>query len=257
MREPAARALGVKDARIESLKRFDDWYFDFFPYLGLYIPFSELKDKDVLEVGLGYGTVSQRLAEAGCNFVGLDIASGPVRLVNHRLQQNLLRGHAVQGNILEPPFEKESFDLIVAIGCLHHTGDLGRSLARCFDLLRKGGTLIVMVYSAYSYRRWKMAFAATLRYWLDECRGYRGVVASHRATERAAYDTDSSGSEAPHTDFISRRSLGSLCDTFNDFDANYENIDNGFPFWFVPRRALLKTAIPRLVGLDLYARAVR
>lgn len=253
----AAKALGVKDASIESLKGFDDWYFNFYPYLRSYIPFSELKDKDVLEVGLGYGTVSQRLAEAGCNFVGLDIASGPVHLVNHRLQQNRLRGHAQQGNILEPPFKEASFDFIVAIGCLHHTGDLAKALARCFDLLRKGGTLVVMVYSAYSYRRWKMAFAATLRYWLDERSGYRGAITSHRASERAVYDTDSSGIEAPHTDFISRRSLASLCATFTEFDANYENIDNGFPFWLVPRRVLLSTAIPRLVGLDLYARAVR
>jgi SAM-dependent methyltransferase len=253
----AARVLGVKDASIESLKRFDDWYFGFYPYLASRIPFAELRGKDVLEVGLGYGTVSQRIAETGCNYAGLDIASGPVRLVNQRLLQNHLRGHAKQGDILEPPFKEGSFDFIVAIGCLHHTGDLAQALARCFDLLRKGGTLIVMVYSAYSYRRWKMAFGATLRYWFDERRGYRGVIASHRASERAAYDTDSSGTEAPHTDFISKRSLASMCATFAEFDANYENIDNGFPFWFAPRRILLRTAIPKIVGLDLYARVVR
>jgi len=253
----AAEVLGVKDPSIESLKRFDEMYFSFYPYLASYIPFTELRGKDVLEVGLGYGTVSQRLAETGCTYSGLDIACGPVELVNHRLLQNHLRGRATQGSILEPPFREGSFDFIVAIGCLHHTGDLAGALTRCFDLLRKGGTLIVMVYSAYSYRRWKMAFSATLRYWRDEHRGYRGVIPSHSASERAAYDTDSSGTEAPHTDFISKRSLASMCATFTEFDANYENIDNGFPFWFAPRRTLLRTAIPRLIGLDLYARAVR
>jgi SAM-dependent methyltransferase len=247
----------VKDTSIASLKRFDNWYFSFYPYLESHIFSVELRNKDVLEVGLGYGTVSQRLAESGCNYSGLDIASGPVKLVNQRLRQNGLFGHVAQGSILEPPFKEGSFDVIVAIGCLHHAGDLRLALVRCFDLLRKGGTLIVMVYSAYSYRRWKMAFAATLKYWFDERQNYRGVVAGRHASERAAYDTNLSGSGAPHTDFISSKSLESLCANFAEFDANYENIDNGFPFWLVPRSTLLRTPLPQLIGLDLYARAVR
>jgi hypothetical protein len=39
----AARMLGVTDASLKSLKIFDDWYFDFYPYLKTYIPFEELK----------------------------------------------------------------------------------------------------------------------------------------------------------------------------------------------------------------------
>ena len=253
----AARMLGVTDTSIDSLRTFDDWYFKFYPYLDLYIPFADLKGKDVLEVGLGYGSVSQRLAESACNYVGLDIALGPVQLVNHRLKQNHLGGHAECGSILEPAFGGESFDLIIAIGCLHHTGDLERGIARCFELLRKGGTFIFMVYSAYSYRRWKMAFMPTLKYWLAELRGYRGVIGSREARERAAYDTSSDGVGAPHTDFVSKRSLKSLCTRFTAFSASYENVDNGFPFWFAPRNVLLRTPIPKLVGLDLYAEAIK
>lgn len=253
----AAKMIGVTDASFESLRKFDDWYFDFYPYLNSYIPFADLKGKDVLELGLGYGTVSQKLAESACDYVGLDIAMGPVELVNHRLEQNHLVGHAECGNILEPAFREESFDFIIAIGCLHHTGNLEGAIAQCFELLRKGGTLIFMVYSAYSYRRWKMAFMPTLKYWLDELRGYRGVIGSREARERAAYDMSSEGVGAPHTDFISKRSLGSLCARFSAFSANYENVDSGFPFWFAPRKVLLRTAIPKLVGLDLYANATK
>lgn len=253
----AARMLGVTDASTESLRKFDEWYLDFYPYLNSYIPFTDLKGKDVLEVGLGYGTVSQKLAESACNYVGLDIAMGPVKLVNHRLEQNHLVGHAACGNILEPAFSKESFDFIIAIGCLHHTGNLRGAIKQCFELLRKGGTLVLMVYSAYSYRRWKMAFMPTLKYRLDERRGYRGVIESRGARERAAYDTSSEGVGAPHTDFVSKRSLGSLCASFATFSANYDNVDNGFPFWFAPRNVLLHTSIPKLVGLDLYAKATK
>lgn len=119
-----ARYLGITDSSKESLAKFDNWYFDFYPYLFDHIPFDSLKGKDVLEVGLGYGTVSQRLAESGANYIGLDVAAGPVDMVNHRLDQKGLSGEARQGSILEPPFATDSFDAIVAIGCLHHTGNL-------------------------------------------------------------------------------------------------------------------------------------
>ena len=73
-----AKALGVIDDLPGSLKRFDDWYFAFYPYLLIHIPFEDMQAKDVLEVGLGYGTVSQRIAEVGARYHGLDIAAGPV-----------------------------------------------------------------------------------------------------------------------------------------------------------------------------------
>jgi SAM-dependent methyltransferase len=55
---------------------------------------------------------------------------------------------------VESPFADGSFDAIVAIGCLHHTGDIGGAIESCRRLLAPGGILIGMVYYAYSYRRW-------------------------------------------------------------------------------------------------------
>jgi 2-polyprenyl-3-methyl-5-hydroxy-6-metoxy-1,4-benzoquinol methylase len=79
--------------------------FYFYPYLFNHIPFGELQNKYVLEVGLGYGTVSKRLAESEVNYHGFDIAAGSVNMVNHRLQQNGLDVRAVQGSISELSFQ--------------------------------------------------------------------------------------------------------------------------------------------------------
>jgi 2-polyprenyl-3-methyl-5-hydroxy-6-metoxy-1,4-benzoquinol methylase len=193
-----ARYLGITDSSPASLKKFDDWYFDYYPYLFDHIPFDKLKDKAVLEIGLGYGTVSQRLAETGADYTGLDIAAGPVAMVNHRLDQAGLRGRAGQGSILAPDFSVESFDHIVAIGCLHHTGNLKLAIEQCRKLLRPGGSLIFMVYYAYSYRRFRMATASTLRNMLKETFGYRGVVGASAENERAAYDSGSDGGRQRH-----------------------------------------------------------
>lgn len=252
-----AKYLGISDSSVASLKRFDDWYFDFYPYLFDHIPFAALNGKDVLEVGLGYGTVAQKLAESGANYQGLDIAAGPVEMVNHRLQQMNLGGKAIQGSILEPPFEPASFDAIVAIGCLHHTGNLRLAVENCWNLLRPGGTLIFMVYYAYSYRRFRMASSTTLCYMAKELGGYKGVVGDSNVLERAAYDANSEGGGAPHTDWISIRSLRDICGKFSFFSAHIENIDQEPPFSRTPRVKLMKTRWPKIVGLDLYAVATK
>lgn len=248
-----AKYLGITDGSVESLKKFDKWYFDFYPYLLTHIPFEDLFDKDVLEVGLGYGTVSQRLAEKGAKYTGLDIASAPVAMVNHRLLQNNLNGRAIQGDILKPPFKKESFDSIIAIGCLHHTGNLKLAINQCWRLLRPCGFLIIMVYYAYSYRRFRTAFVKTIYNMAKEIMGYRGVVGKSVQRERVLYDANSSGEGAPHTDWISVRSLRYFCGKFSKFTAKIENIDQEFPFFWAPRQQLLSTRWPSIVGLDLYA----
>lgn len=250
-----AKTLGVTDSSPASLKKFDDWYFNFYPYLQDHIQFSDLKGKKVLEIGLGYGTVSQRIAESQAFFSGLDIAAGPVAMVNNRLQQTSLLGEAVQGSILEPPFKPESFDVIVAIGCLHHTGNLTEALSQCHRLLRPGGKLIFMVYYAYSYRRWIQAPLKTFNYLFHEMCGKKGVVNNSESKDRAAYDTNSVGEGAPHTDWISKKSLSVLCKNFSTFKPVLENIDSSSPFKRYSREQLLITRIPSWVGLDLYATA--
>jgi len=252
-----AKYLGIDDASMASLKRFDDWYFNFYPYLFDHIPFAAMKGKNVLEIGLGYGTVSQCLAASGAHYTGLDIAPGPVEMVNHRIQQAGLIGQAMQGSILEPSFADDSFDYIVAIGCLHHTGDLQLAVENCRRLLRPGGKLIFMVYYAYSYRRYRIAFWTTLKTLLKEAIGHRGVVGTSSERERAAYDSSSNGACAPHTDWISKRSLKKYCSKYNLFSVTLENIDKDSPFMLWSREQLINTKLPKYCGLDIYATATK
>ncbi|MEI7457161.1 MAG: class I SAM-dependent methyltransferase [Nitrosomonadales bacterium] len=252
-----AKSLGIADSSVESLQRFDDWYFDFYPYLFDHIPFQNMKGRRVLEIGLGYGTVSQKLAESGADYTGLDIAQGPVSMVNQRLTQNHLPGTAIQGSILEPQLPAATFDYVIAIGCLHHTGNLQLAIEQCHRLLKPGGQLIFMVYYAYSYRRFRMTPLLTIKNMVKEAFGYRGVVGNGSNRQRAAYDASSKGGGAPHTDWISECSLKDYCGTFTSFKATIENIDQEAPFQSTPRKELLKTKWPSIVGLDIYATATK
>lgn len=250
-----AKRLGITDSSPASLKKFDDWYMDFYPYLYDHIPFAEMRNRDVLEIGLGYGTVAEALARSGCQYSGLDIAAGPVSMVNHRLKQAGLSGAARQGSVLAAPFPDGSFDFVVAIGCLHHTGDLKLAIDECRRMLRPGGQLIFMVYYAYSYRRWLEAPAQTLAYRKRERAGLRAVVGESDTHHRASYDTNVAGDAAPHTDWISVKSLAALCNGFSSFSGTVENIDRRTSL--LMRRYILRSWPIRRIGLDLYATAVK
>lgn len=245
-----ARELGIEDDSQDSLGRFDQWYFDYYPYLFDHIPFGQMAGKRVLEVGLGYGTVSQRLAESGADYSGLDIAAGPVALVNKRLNDIGAAGAAIQGSILTPPFEAGSFDWVVAIGCLHHTGDLAGALQQVHWLLKPGGRAMVMVYNAVSYRQWRDApFVTLLRKFRDPS-SYRNRQSSAESV-RAQYDTNREGEAAPQTEYVTPGELACLCRDFRRCTVTAENIGSDKPFHRVRRDVALKR-YARHLGLDLY-----
>jgi SAM-dependent methyltransferase len=248
-----AKRLGIDNASQESLEKYDSWYFSHYPYLQNYFKNSLHKDGRVLEIGLGFGTMSQWMGSKGAIVTGLDIAQGPLKMFNSRFASTGLQGEGVEGSILSPPLKNESFDLVVAIGSLHHTGDLAKSISQCRALLKENGTLILMVYNAYSYRRWLRSLWATLQYLFSELSGYRGVVGKSRKNDRALYDTDTSGQPAPHTDWVSKRSLNHLLRDFSDRRIESNNLGVHFPSIPAIRSLLLRTGLARVIGLDLYA----
>jgi SAM-dependent methyltransferase len=243
-----ARSLGIADRSAASLAIFDAWYLRMYPYLDKHLRLAELRGKSVLEVGLGYGTVAQRLAEHGAFYRGLDIAAGPVEMVNYRLRLHGLPGSAVQGSVLQAPFGDASIDRVVAIGCFHHTGDMQRAIDESYRMLRAGGELTLMVYYGLSYRRWLLEPRAAWR----ELVGGTAV-----ATTIARHYDDTDGEAPPHTDFVSRRRLRRMCRRFRSFGATLENIDRAIPGIPVSFDWLVSTPLPKLFGLDIYARAVK
>lgn len=254
-----AKANGITGRDRLSLHQFDRKFFEYYPYLDAYVPFDGMAGKRVLEIGLGYGTVAQRIAECGADFYGLDIAAGPVDLLRARLNLFGLHGEALRGNALFMPFDDDVFDHVVAIGSLHHTGDLARGIGECWRVLKPNGTMIIMVYNAYSYRRWFKSRSrwSTFSYLVRELFGYRGPVGPGTAEQRINYDADSAGTPAPHVDWISVRSLAHMCGGFRSFRAAKDNIDTGRPYRGHDRTELLKTRHPQFWGLDVYATAVK
>lgn len=244
-----ARQLRVTDRSPANLKRLDLAYLEMYQYLDNYLP-TTFRGERVLEIGLGYGTVGQVLAERGADYHGLDIASGPVEMMRYRL--GLLAFDDADdrvecGSALNIPHPDGSFQHVVSIGCLHHTGNIPSAIAEIYRVLQAEGRALVMLYNKHSFRQFRLGFLNRL-----------GVRLSPEDV-RAAYDTNKDGSPAPVTEFVSRREALELFHAFTDVRVSIENFDD-LAFaggrLRLPRRLLLAN-IARLLGLDLYIVATK
>src|SRR5215212_5833114 len=126
----------------------------------------------VLEVGCGEGELARALARAGHSVTGIDpqAPEGPI----------------FRRTRIEEFSDPGLFDHVVAILSLHHVEDFGRTLAKMADLLRVGGTLVVVEFALdridEATARWALdslpaAASSEGHSWLDRfCRGERGAA---------------------------------------------------------------------------------
>lgn len=239
-----AREAGITGQDPDDLRRFDDLYFEYYPYLERYLPSNFAGDR-VLEIGLGYGTLGQAIASRNAEYHGVDISPGPVAMMRKRLEWLELPHELVlRASALDLPYPDESFDHVYSIGCLHHTGDLPRSIDEVYRVLRPGGHSVVMLYNERSFRR--VAFAALGTF-----------IPKYRADEegmRAMYDADESGTPAPFTEFVSKSGAKRLFGAYSRVRIDKQNFD-GFR-WGIKREWFLGNAA-RVAGLDLYIVATK
>lgn len=255
-----ARSLGITDLSPESLRKFDEAYLRFYPYLERYVVHEDLKDKRVLEIGLGYGTLGQLLVSKGCEYHGLDIAKNPVALMRYRFA---LMGLDVDdaahiGSALAMPYKESTFDFVYSIGCLHHTGDLSRAISEVYRVLTKGGKAIVMLYNRHSFRRLVyMPIVRARDLVRNGIRSNSGLPGfSHWA--RAWYDKNARGEPAPHTDYVSRAQAQRLFRRFKEVRIVCQNFDSlSFKGKLLISRERLLNNLAYVMGLDLYITAVK
>lgn len=244
-----AQHLGIKDHSEESLRKFDDAYFQFYPYLLEHIRPELMRGQKVLEIGLGYGTVGQRIFEEGTEYFGLDIAESPVKMMNYRSHMKRLPEKAQQGSMLACPFEAKMFDHVVSIGCFHHTGDIQKCFDETHRILKPGGRAMIMVYNKYSYRQWYKNFWPTL------CASFsskREVGTALSKKNRKDYDTNKAGEGAPEVVLSSIKELKDMLKKFRRVSFQKENFNNyGYINKVIDRKHFLNT-LGKVVGLDIY-----
>jgi ubiquinone/menaquinone biosynthesis C-methylase UbiE len=114
------------------------------------IPFDDLGDKDVLEIGVGQGTHAQLLAARCKSFTGIDLTSAAAAMSARRFKLFDIPGTVLQMDAERMGFGANSFDYVWSWGVVHQSADTQRVLSEIHRVLRPGGKCTVMVY----YRSW-------------------------------------------------------------------------------------------------------
>lgn len=247
-----AKELRIDDMSPESISKFDVWFFDFYPYLIPFLENSLNTSQKVLEVGLGYGSVATYLCRSGYHYTGLDIALGPVEMCRQRMASLENKGIAFQGDALKAPFESDTFDAVIAIGSLHHTGDFDQAMAEMVRITKDGGVIGGMVYSIFSARNFILQPLSTFRSLSVNLKRPVRVKAGEKL--RWLSDHNQIGESAPATEYFSRRALRSILSQFGEVELTTQNLDAlhkgkiGSQF----RKILLNTKLADWFGLDIY-----
>jgi ubiquinone/menaquinone biosynthesis C-methylase UbiE len=252
-----ARQLGITEDSRKSLEKFARACLDFYPYLMHHVRTSEMSGRKVMEVGIGYGTLGQKIVEAGAEYLGLDITAQPVRMMKHRLRMAGLQGDAVQGNMLDCPIGSESLDWVVSIGCFHPTDDIRRCIDETYRVLKPGGGATVMFYNRFSLRQWIWWPCNTFQTGLAEI----GLRVDYPATSEKMwrfYDSSAPGTAAPETQFSSVKELRKMFTRFSYAEFYKENCDGlivpKLHLTVIPRQRLL-SLVGRKLGTDIYVEA--
>ncbi|MEQ1438160.1 bifunctional 2-polyprenyl-6-hydroxyphenol methylase/3-demethylubiquinol 3-O-methyltransferase UbiG [Fontimonas sp. SYSU GA230001] len=102
-----------------------------------------LRGKSAVDVGCGGGILTEALAEAGAQALGIDLAGEALDVARaHARQKGLAleyRRIAVEELAAERP---ESFDVVCCMEMLEHVPDPASVVAACARLARPGGTLV-------------------------------------------------------------------------------------------------------------------
>ena len=152
----SAREQQVKRSfDLEHMRYRDSLHLHFTPLLvqqwleDIKLPAEYFKDKVILDAGCGAGRWTYAMASLGATVVAVDLTDAGVE-VTHQATSQLENVVVLQASVLHLPFHPESFDVVVSWGVLHHTPDTKAAFDRLVPLVKRGGTLYIMVYERHN-----------------------------------------------------------------------------------------------------------
>lgn len=110
------------------------------------IDFDSLKNKNVLEIGIGNGSHAQLLSEFSKSFTGIDITDYAVESTSKRFDLFGLKGFIRRMDAEKMEFPDRNFDFVWSWGVIHHSANTDNILKEIKRVLRPDGQAVIMVY---------------------------------------------------------------------------------------------------------------
>ena len=127
------------------------------PNIKEFAAFEEFKDKDVLEIGVGYGSDHSQIARKNPrSLTGVDLTERAIENTKHRFEVLQLSSFLKTDNAEALSFESEIFDAVYSWGVLHHSPDTPKCFEEVHRVLKPQGVAKIMVYHKHSPTGWML-----------------------------------------------------------------------------------------------------
>lgn len=110
------------------------------------IDYPKIRDKRVLEIGCGAGSISGQLAASGTQLTAIDLTEHAIALTQRRFRLFGLSGEILQSDARNLDFDDNTFDLVWSWGVIHHSSETEKIISEIHRVLKPGGQARVMVY---------------------------------------------------------------------------------------------------------------
>lgn len=117
-----------------------------------FIPFTRIfnyekyKERKVLEIGCGMGTMAMNWAQHGADLYAVDLNPVSVEQTKRRFKIFNLYSKIRIADARKLPFGNDYFDYIYSWGVLHHSPNIKKSLMEIYRVLTPGGKVGIMLY---------------------------------------------------------------------------------------------------------------
>lgn len=104
---------------------------------------KKIYGKSALDIGCGSGFQTALLANLGAKVIGIDITEEPIRLANHKLQNQKLDSFCFISDAEFLPFKDESFDVVNCCGNVLNYVNHKKGIEEIGRVLKSDGTLML------------------------------------------------------------------------------------------------------------------
>lgn len=104
---------------------------------------ESIKGKTILDAGCGNGLLTAALAQNGAFVVGIDYSNSVFKASKRAILPNLI---FVQGDLENPPFADESFDIVISNGVIHHTKNTKFTFNKVAKTVKNSGIFYLWLY---------------------------------------------------------------------------------------------------------------
>ena len=125
------------------------------PHILDFADFKNCNGLKILEIGCGLGTAAVNFIRNGGKYTGIELSDESLKLTKQRLNVYSLSGELYNLNAEEDLsfLGLETFDLIYSFGVIHHSPNPEKIIENCYNLLKPGGTLKIMLYAENSWKK--------------------------------------------------------------------------------------------------------